>query len=396
MAIREEFAHWLPEISTWRQHIHQYPELQFDTVKTAEFVANKLREFGCDRVHTGMARNGIVGVINGRNSASERTIGLRADMDALPIEEVSDLPYKSRISGKMHACGHDGHTAILLGVSKYLCETRHFEGQVVVIFQPAEEGGGGARVMCEEGLMDSYGIDEVYGLHNMPGQEVGTFSIRPGAFFAATDEFNVKLIGTGGHGAMPNKAIDPVIASAHLITALQTIVSRNADPVDQVVLSVTSIVSSSQASNVIPKSVALRGTIRTMSERMRDLVEKRFKEIVEFHSQSFRVEAEIQFRRGYPAMVNHAENTEFAREGAKKVAGVCDAADMIMGAEDFAYMLEERPGAYILVGNGESSALHTPSYNFNDDAIPFACSWMVEMVETRLALSNTNSSMSVS
>jgi len=384
MPVKNRFAELLPEITAWRRDLHENPEILFETHRTSAIVADKLKEFGCDEIVTGIGRTGVVGVIKGKTDSSGKVIGLRADMDALPIHEQTGLEYKSKTDGAMHACGHDGHTAMLLGAAKYLAETRNFDGTVVVIFQPAEEGGGGGREMCEDGMMDRWNIQEVYGMHNWPGHEVGSFAIRPGAFFAATDQFDITIEGLGGHAAKPHQTVDSVVVAAHVVTALQTIASRNADPVDQVVVSVTSIESSSKAFNVIAQRVQLKGTVRTMSKEMRDQAETRLKAICEGTAATFGATAEVTYYRGYPCMVNHEEQTEFAADVAKSVSGACEDAPLVMGGEDFAFMLEERPGAYILVGNGDSADVHNPHYNFNDDAIPAGCSWWAEIVEKRM------------
>jgi hippurate hydrolase len=384
MPVKNRFAELLPEITAWRRDLHENPEILFETHRTSAVVAEKLKEFGCDEIITGIGRTGVVGVIKGKSNTSGKVIGLRADMDALPIHEQTGLAYKSKVDGAMHACGHDGHTAMLLGAAKYLSETRNFDGTVVVIFQPAEEGGGGGREMCEDGMMDRWGIQEVYGMHNWPGLPLGSFSIRPGAFFAATDQFDITIEGKGGHAAKPHETVDSTLVAAHVVTALQSIVSRNADPVDQIVVSVTAIESSSKAFNVIAQRVHLKGTVRTMSTYMRDLAEKRLKAIAEGTAATFGAKAEVTYYRGYPVMVNHEEQTEFAAEVAKSVSGACNDAPLVMGGEDFAFMLEERPGAYILVGNGDTAAVHHPEYNFSDEAIPAGCSWWAEIVEQRM------------
>ena len=384
MPVKNRLSELLPEITAIRRELHEHPEIMFETHRTAQVVADKLREIGCEDVTTGIGRTGVVGVIKGKTDTKRRVIGLRADMDALPILEQTGLEYASKTDGAMHACGHDGHTAMLLGAAKYLAETRNFDGTVVVIFQPAEEGGGGGREMCEDGLMERWNIDEVYGMHNWPGRPVGSFAIRPGAFFAATDQFDITVNGKGGHAAKPHETVDSTLVAAHCVTALQSIASRNADPVDQVVVSITSIESSSKAFNVISQSVDMKGTIRTMSAEMRALAKKRLYAVCEGVSEAFGAEVEITYYDGYPCMVNHDAHTEFAAEAARKVSGQCDEAPLIMGGEDFAFMLEERPGAYILVGNGDSAAVHHPEYNFNDEAIPAGCSWWAEIVEHRM------------
>ncbi len=384
MPVKNRFAEMQDEITAWRRHLHENPELLFDTHETSAFVAEKLKEFGCDEVVEGIGRTGVVGVIRGRKNDSGKVIGLRADMDALPIEEATGAPYASKVKGKMHACGHDGHTAMLLGAAKYLAETRNFDGTAVVIFQPAEEGGGGGREMVDDGLMERFGIEEVYGMHNMPGLPAGQFAIRPGAFFASADEFEIEIEGKGGHAAMPQTTIDSTLAASHVVIALQSIASRNLDPVKQLVVSVTSFETDSKAHNVIPQKVTLRGTVRTLDPAVRDMAEKRLKEIAEHTAAAFGATARVNYMRGYPIMVNSEEQTQFAAEVAEKVAGACNPAPLIMGGEDFAFMLEARPGAYILVGNGDTAMVHHPKYDFNDEAIPAGCSWWAEVVESRM------------
>jgi hippurate hydrolase len=384
MPVKNRLAEMQDEITEWRRDMHENPEILFETHRTSALVAEKLQSFGCEEVVTGIGRTGVVAVIKGKTDTSGKVIGLRADMDALPILEATGLGYASKTPGAMHACGHDGHTAMLLGAAKYLAETRNFDGTAVVIFQPAEEGGGGGREMCEDGMMERFGIQEVYGMHNWPGQPVGSFAIRPGAFFAATDQFDITLEGLGGHAAMPHNTVDTTVMAAQTVLALQTIASRNANPVDQVVVSVTSFETSSNAFNVIPQSVQLKGTVRTMSKDMRDLSEKRINEICNGIAATFGGTADVTYIRGYPSMVNSEEQTEFAAKVATSVSGGCDHADLVMGGEDFAFMLEERPGAYILVGNGDTAMVHHPEYNFNDEAIPAGCSWWAEIIEQRM------------
>ena len=384
MPVKNRFAELQKEISEWRHDIHQHPEILFETHRTSALVKDKLKEFGCDEVIEGIGKTGVVGVINGQTNQSGKVIGLRADMDALPINEETGLDYSSKIPGAMHACGHDGHTSMLLGAAKYLCETRNFDGQAVVIFQPAEEGGGGGLEMCKDGMMENFKIDEVYGMHNWPGVDLGKFAIRSGPFFAASDFIEATISGKGGHAAKPHETIDPTVIASQIVVALQIIASRRVDPVEQVVVSITSFETSSTAFNVIPQEVKIKGTVRTLDPDVRDLAEKEFLRITELTAEAMGGSADAKFTRGYPVMSNSSEQTEFAAKVARDVAGECAEAPLVMGGEDFAYMLEERPGAYILLGNGDSSPVHHPKYNFNDDAIPFGCSWLVELVEQKM------------
>ncbi|UWR28969.1 amidohydrolase [Sulfitobacter sp. W002] len=384
MAVKNRFAELHDDITAWRRDLHENPEILFETHRTSATVAEKLRSFGCDEVVEGIGRTGVVGVIKGKETGSGKVIGLRADMDALPIHEQTGLEYASKTDGAMHACGHDGHTAMLLGAAQYLAETRNFDGTVVVIFQPAEEGGGGGREMCEDGMMDRFGIQEVYGMHNWPGMPTGSFGIRPGSFFAATDQFDITFEGRGGHAAKPHETVDTTVMAAQAVLALQTITARNADPVEQIVVSVTAFETSSKAFNVIPQRVQMKGTVRTMSADMRSLAEKRINEICNGIAGTFGGTADVTYHRGYPVMVNHEEQTEFAADVARSISGDCVEAPLVMGGEDFAFMLEERPGAYILVGNGDTAAVHHPEYNFNDEAIPAGCSWWAGIVEQRM------------
>lgn len=384
MPIINRVADLADEITAWRRDFHENPELLFDVHRTAGIVAEKLKSFGCDEVVTGLGRTGVVGVIKGRSSASGKVIGLRADMDALPIEEATNVPHKSKVPGKMHACGHDGHTAMLLGAAKYLAETRNFDGTAVVIFQPAEEGGGGGNEMLKDGLMERFGVQEVYGMHNMPGIPVGQFAIRPGAMMAAADRFTITIEGKGGHAARPHDCIDPVVISAHVITALQTIASRSVDPLDSVVVSVCTV-KAGEAFNVIPQTAMLLGTVRTLSPEVRDLAETRIRAIVENVCAAFGAKAEVDYDRGYPVTMNDPDRTEFMANVARAVAGenaVDTTVPPLMGAEDFSYMLEQRPGAYIFLGNGDTAGVHHPAYDFNDEASPYGVSLWAKIVET--------------
>lgn len=384
------FADLHAEITAWRRDLHENPELLFDTERTSGIVTDKLTSFGCDTVRTGIGRTGVVGVIKGKTNNSGRVIGLRADMDALPIFEATGLDYKSKVEGKMHACGHDGHTAMLLGAAQYLAETRNFDGTAVVIFQPAEEGGGGGKEMCDDGMMEEFGIQQVYGMHNMPGYPVGEFAIRPGAFFAAADSFTIDIEGKGGHAAKPNESIDTTLVGAQIVVAMQSIAARNADPLKALVVSITSFRTESDAYNVIPQHVQLRGTVRTMDKGVQDMAEENISRIAESTAAAFGAVAKVDYQRGYPVMINSEAETAFAVEVAKKVAGegkVNAEAPQIMGAEDFSYMLEARPGAYIMVGNGDTPMCHHPEYNFDDEAIPAGCSYWATLVETAMPAS---------
>jgi amidohydrolase len=387
MPIKNRLAEMQDEIAAWRRDIHENPELMYDTHRTAALVAEKLREFGCDEVVEGIGRTGVVGVIKGKTDRRGHVVGLRADMDALPILEATGLPYASKTPDKMHACGHDGHTAMLLGAAKYLAETRNFDGAVAVVFQPAEEGGAGGEAMVKDGLIERFRIKEIYGMHNAPGVPVGHFTIRPGAFYAATDNFTIQVIGKGGHAAQPHASVDTTVMASQIVMALQTIASRNADPVGSVVVSVTSFRTESEAWNVIPERVELRGTVRTFDPALRKMAEERLKSIVTLTAQALGGNAEIDWKPGYPAMVNSESETAFAAEIARKISGpaaVDDNTPPIMGGEDFAYMLQVCPGAYIQIGNGDTADVHHPLYNFNDDAIPAGASYWAELVETRM------------
>ena len=387
MPIKNRIMEMHAEITEWRRDFHENPELLYDTVRTSKIVSEKLNSFGCDAVKIGIGRTGVVAVIKGRSDSKGKVIGLRADMDALPIKEITGLDYSSKNDGKMHACGHDGHTAMLLGAAKYLTETRNFDGTVVVIFQPAEEGGAGAKEMCDDGLMSDFDISEVYGMHNAPGLPVGQFNIRPGAFFAAADQFTLDIEGKGGHAARPQETIDPTIVGAQILIALQSVVSRNTDPLESLVVSVTSFRTESDSYNVIPQTVQLRGTVRTLSKEVRDMAQEKITQLIKNTALTYGAKVNLNYARGYPVMINSELETNYMVDVAKKVAGdnnVDNNASQVMGAEDFSYMLEERPGAYIRVGNGSTASLHHPNYDFNDEAIPFGTSFWVELAETRL------------
>ncbi len=391
MPIVNRVADLQSDIAAWRQDIHAHPELLYEVHRTAALVAERLKEFGCDEVITGMGQTGVVGLIKGRKPAAEgqqvRTIGLRADMDALPIAEATNLPYASKNPGVMHACGHDGHTAMLLGAARYLAETRNFAGSVAVIFQPAEEGGAGAKAMMQDGLMDRFAIDEVYGMHSSPGLAVGKFAIRPGPYMASGNRINITIEGVGGHAAWPHNTIDPVLVGAQLVVALQSIVSRSVDPLDAAVVSM-SMFHAGDAANVIPHTATLSGTVRTLNPKVRELVAKRVKEVVDGVATLTGAKIHLDYRTGYPVLVNHAEQTDIAARVASEVAGEANVnatAPPMLGAEDFAFMLEEKPGAFIFIGNGDSAGLHHPAYNFNDDAIVYGTSYWIRLVETQLA-----------
>lgn len=386
MPILNRIAEFHDEITAWRRDLHAHPEVLFDVHRTAGIVADKLREFGVDEIVTGLGRTGVVGIINGRTNNSGKTVGLRADMDALTVTEQTGAAYASTIAGKMHACGHDGHTAMLLGAAKYLAETRNFDGRVAVIFQPAEEGGGGGKVMIEDGLIEKFDIAEVYGMHNWPGMPVGHFGIRAGGIMAATDRFYITITGQGGHAARPQQTIDPIIVAAQMVTALQTIVSRNLDPLDNAVLSVT-MIEAGEADNVISQSAKITGTVRTLDGAVQDFIEARLNEIVPQFALSFGATAEIRYARGYPVTVNSEREARFAADVAAEISGeerVDRDVAPSMGGEDFSFMLNERPGAYIFVGNGDSSELHTDTYDFNDEAIPVGTSYWVRLAERAL------------
>ena len=386
MPIVNRVADLHDEITEWRRDLHAHPELQYDVHRTAGSVSERLKSFGCDDVVTGLGRTGVVGVIRGRKPGA-KVIGMRADMDALPIEEATTVAYKSTVPGKMHACGHDGHTAMLLGAAKYLAETRNFAGTAVVIFQPAEEGGAGARAMMDDGLFDRFGIEEVFGMHNYPGMPISQFAIRSGPMMASTDTISIELEGVGGHAAWPHFGVDTVLVGAQIVNQLQSIVARNVDPLHAAVISIC-MFQAGHTDNVIPQQAKLRGTARALSPKVRDLLQKRVREVVEGTARAYGAKAELTYTTGYPVLVNEEHKTAFAAGVAREVAGkdkVNTDCAPLMGAEDFAFMLQERPGAFIYIGNGNSAQLHNPAYDFNDEAIPVGTSYWVRLAETALA-----------
>jgi amidohydrolase len=384
MPIINRISEFADDVTAWRRDLHTHPELQYDVHRTAGIVAQRLREFGCDEVVTGIGRTGVVGVIKGRKSTSSKVIGLRADMDALPILEESGVAHASQNKGVMHACGHDGHTSMLLGAARYLAETRNFDGQAVLIFQPAEENGGaGAKAMCDEGLMSRFRINEVYGMHNMPGMPVGTFALKPGAMLASSTRVEIEVEGAGGHAAKPHLCVDPITVATEITTALQLIVARNVDPLAGTVLSITQI-HAGTAFNIIPDRVYVAGTLRTLNNATRELAEKRIHEVATGIAAAHRTKAKVTLTTGYPVTENHPEQTEFATRVASDVAGAARVDTTIepsMGAEDFSFMLLERPGAFIMIGNGETAGLHNAKYDFNDQALPAGMSYWARLVE---------------
>ncbi|MEP5730035.1 MAG: M20 aminoacylase family protein [Sulfitobacter sp.] len=381
MAVVNRIADFSADMAAWRQHLHTIPELGLECHQTAAFVAERLREFGVDALHEGIAKTGIVAIIEGQGEGP--TIGLRADMDALPITEETGVPYASTHAGKMHACGHDGHTAMLLGAAKYLAETRNFTGRVALLFQPAEEVGGGGELMVQAGVMEQFDISQVYAIHNAPGLEFGRFHTTPGPIMAAADTFTINLTGQGGHGARPHDCVDPVVAACAIVQSLQTIVSRNTDPRAQLVISTTQI-HTGTTDNVIPEEVYINGTVRTFDKDVQSMVVRRMEAIVQGHAASYDLKAELDFEYGYPPTVNDAAKADFAVEVATEIsgqAGVEPAFPPVMGAEDFSYMLEVRPGAYLMLGQGEGAGVHHPKYNFNDEIAPIGASFFARMVE---------------
>jgi len=386
MAILNSIAGFENDISEWRRHLHENPELGRDCYRTAEYIEKRLKEFGIKDIHTGYASTGIVALIEGQSKG--RTIGLRADMDALPIKENTEKSYSSKNEGVMHACGHDGHTAMLLGAARYLSETRNFSGRAALIFQPDEEATGGAEAMVEEGILQKFEIEEVYALHNTPSHDFGIMYTRPGPIMAGEDSFHVDIHGKGGHAAYPHEVRDPIIAAISIAQGFQTIVSRNNIPSDDLVISITQI-HSGTTDNVIPETAFLNGTVRTFDLSVQELVIERMEKIVKGLSMTFEVNAQLNYKKGYPPTINHEKETKFAVEVAKEICGpekVLTSVGKEMGAEDFSYMLQKRPGAYLFLGIGKRAGLHNPNYDFNDEASPIGASFFARLIEKALPL----------
>ncbi|MEI9412019.1 M20 aminoacylase family protein [Mesorhizobium salmacidum] len=380
----ETFRELQGEATDWRRYLHENPELDYRLENTARFVAEKLASFGINHIETGIAETGIVALIQGQGGDGP-TIGLRADMDALPIVEASNKPWSSKTPGNMHACGHDGHTAMLLGAAKHLAATRDFKGTVALIFQPAEEVElpSGALRMVQEGILDRFGISEVYGMHIAPGIDIGKFGICPGPIMGSQDDFDIVVKGTGGHAASPHRTTDPVVIAAQIILGLQALVSRRTDPLESLVISVTKL-RAAQAYNVIPDEVEISGTVRTLGSTLQDFAEREIPSVARGIAQGFGADIEFKYMRSVPATFNNPDNTKVAVTAARNLVGassVNDAVRVSMGAEDFAYMLQERPGAYIFVGNGRTAECHNPAFDFDDEALPYGIGWWVKLVE---------------
>ncbi|QHQ34988.1 M20 aminoacylase family protein [Algicella marina] len=384
MPVINRIAEFSDDMKAWRRHLHANPEILFETHETSAFVVEKLGEFGVDEVVTGLGRTGVVGLIRGQGDGP--VVGLRADMDALPIQEVRDLPWKSKHDGRMHACGHDGHTTMLLGAARYLAETRNFSGTVALIFQPAEEGGGGGREMVEDGLMQRFGITRVFGMHNWPGLDVGRIEVTPGPTMAAADQFDIKIKGFGAHAAYPEKSVDPIVIGMSVGQAMQSIVSRNVGPLDTAVVSITKFIGGT-AHNVIAEEATLSGTVRTLKESTRQEISKKIKELAEGIAAAHGGEAEVDYRFGYPVTDNDPAEAAFAAAVAERLVGegnVDTARPPQMGAEDFSYMLQAVPGAYLFLGQGDTAGLHHPEYDFNDEASPYGASLYARLAEEAL------------
>ena len=390
MPVKNRFAELSAEITAWRRDFHSHPELRFEETRTAALVAKRLRGFGCDEVVEGFGKTGVVAVIRGRGQGSGRTIGFRADMDALPIREATGLPYASQNAGKMHACGHDGHTSMLLGAAQYLAETRNFDGTVVLCFQPAEEGGGGAKAMLAEGLMERFAIDEIYGMHNWPGIEAGQFAVLEGPQMSAAEAFRIVVTGKGGHGAMPHLSVDTSLVASHIVVAMQSVVARSVNPLRSAVISLCGLRSNTDIYNVIPDMVTIKGTLRYFDKDVREVMGARMSAIIQHTAEAYGGSAVLEFANdGVPPTVNDVEAARHAAAAAKAVTGrETVEIDPVMPAEDFSEMLEARPGAYVFIGNGDSADLHNPNYNFNDDILPVGCSFFAELAERRMPLTD--------
>ena len=386
MPIINQIADYYEEMKEWRRHLHANPELGFECYNTSGFVIQKLKEFGIDKIYTGIAKTGLVAIINGKKKG--KTIGLRADMDALPLKEEIDHNYKSKVDGVMHACGHDGHTTMLLGAAKYLVDTKNFAGQVALIFQPAEEKGGGAAEMCKEGIMDKFSIDEVYGIHTLPGSPLGKFETNSNTVFAASDDFLINITGNGGHGAYPEQTVDPVMIATQITQGIQSIAARNINALKPVVISVTQI-HTGTAYNIIPETASINGTVRTLTEETQELVKQRMTEICNGYSLAFKGKIELIYNYGYPATINYEKEAAFAIEVAEEISGkknVDGNAKPDMGAEDFSFMLHERPGAFLNLGQGNGPGVHNTKFDFNDDLSPIGASFFVKLIEKGLPL----------
>ena len=386
MPIINQIADYYEEMKEWRRHLHANPELGFECYNTSGFVIQKLKEFGIDKIYTGIAKTGLVAIINGKKKG--KTIGLRADMDALPLKEETDHNYKSKVDGVMHACGHDGHTTMLLGAAKYLVDTKNFAGQVALIFQPAEEKGGGAAEMCKEGIMDKFSIDEVYGIHTLPGSPLGKFETNSNTVFAASDDFLINITGNGGHGAYPEQTVDPVMIATQITQGIQSITARNINALKPVVISVTQI-HTGTAYNIIPETASINGTVRTLTEETQELVKQRMTEICNGYSLAFKGKIELIYNYGYPATINYEKEAAFAIEVAEEISGkknVDGNAKPDMGAEDFSFMLHERPGAFLNLGQGNGPGVHNTKFDFNDDLSPIGASFFVKLIEKGLPL----------
>ena len=385
--IKPDIQAWHSEVTAWRHDFHRHPEILYEVHRTAGIIAEKLRQFGCDEVVEGIGKTGVVGVVTGRG-ASDAVIGLRTDMDALPITELNEFAHKSQTEGSMHACGHDGHTAMLLAAAKYLAQTRNFAGRVVLIFQPAEEGGAGGKAMVDDGLMEQFNIQRVFGMHNLPGLPAGEFATRPGTIMAASDFFDIVIDGTGGHAALPNLCVDPIVIGAKIIDAVQTLVSREINPLTPAVISICSF-HAGNAYNVIPSTAKIGGTLRTISEDMRTFLSRRIGELSEKIGAAHGAQVHFDYLRLYPPTINDSKQMQIAANSARYIVGndkVNDEHPPLMGGEDFSFMLNARPGAFIFIGNGNSAGLHHPRYDFNDDIIPLGASYWAILAETQMPL----------